>query len=345
MTGQPERVFVQTNATDHNEVAVFARGETGTLAPTGRFSTDGRGTGVELNSQGSLAFSDDGRHLFVVNAASNDISAFAVLDATLRLVSRTPSLGAGPVSLAVRGELLYVANQFGRGGIAGFTILPDGQLSAIDAPVAPLTADAATPAQVSFTPGGRFLIVTELATERIVTYAVGGGGHLGPARSVPSSGQSPFGFSFDPQGRLIVSEGFRNTPLVSAVSSYRLSRTAQPTVISASVPTHQTAACWTVITPDGRYAYTSNTLSGSISGYRIAADGKLTPLDSDGRTAVTGEGSRPLDMAISADGRHLYVLNCGSLSIGVFAIESDGGLTGLPFPGGIPSGAVGMVMR
>lgn len=60
---------------------------------------------------------------------------------------------------------------------------------------------------------------------------------------------------------------------------------------------------------------------------------------------MTGEGSRPLDMAISADERHLYVLNCGSLTIGVFALQTDGALTAMPYVGGIPSGAVGMVMR
>jgi 6-phosphogluconolactonase (cycloisomerase 2 family) len=34
-----------------------------------------------------------------------------------------------------------------------------------------------------------------------------------------------------------------------------------------------------VVTPNGRYAYTTNTGSGSISGYRIDRDGALSLLD------------------------------------------------------------------
>ena len=62
----------------------------------------------------------------------------------------------------------------------------------------------------------------------------------------------------------------------------------------------------------GRYAYTANAGSGSVSGYRIAPDGSVTLLDPDGRTGVTGEGSSPVDAAFSATGRFLYVVRAAS---------------------------------
>ncbi len=347
-----ERLYAQTNSPDENEIVVFDRTAEGTLLPVGRFRTDGFGTGVDIgpppvegavNSQGSLALSEDRRYLFTVNVGSNDISSFAVVPSGLRFVGKVPSGGAGPVSVAVRGALLYVANKFGSGGIAGFRIERNGLLSPLSGSQQQLSADGAAPAQVSFTPDGKYLVVTELATERIVTYRVRQDRRPGEPRSIQSSGQTPFGFGFDPQGRLIVSEAFRDAPQGSAVSSYRLSSSGAPVVISGSVATHQTSACWIATTPDGRYTYTSNTLSGSISGYRIQAGGQLELLDADGRTGVTGEGSRPADMVISRDGRQLYVVNPGSQTVGAFAIQADGGLAPLPYAGGIPSGAVGLV--
>jgi 6-phosphogluconolactonase len=345
-----DRLYAQTNSPDENEVVVFHRQAEGTLLPSGRYRTDGFGTGVDIgpvgdavNSQGALALSDDGRFLFAVNAGSNDVSSFAVVNGGLRLVGKAPSGGPGPVSIAIHGDLLYVANKFGRGGISGFRIDRDGELAPLTNSTRPLSADGATPAQLSFTPDGRFLVLTELATDRIVTYRIGGDGRPGARHSTASSGQTPFGFGFDIEGRLIVSEAFRDTPDGSAVSSYRLASSGSLETISGSVPTHETSACWIATTPDGRYTYTSNSLSGSISGYRIELNGELDLLDGDGRTAVTGEGSHPIDMAISSDARHLYVLNGASQTVGVFELELGGGLTQLPYAGGIPTGSVGLV--
>jgi 6-phosphogluconolactonase (cycloisomerase 2 family) len=292
-----------------------------------------------------VALSADGQYLFAVNAGSNDISSFAIVEAGLRLVGKVPSGGPGPVSIGVCDTQLYVVDKFGIGGITGYTIEPDGQLTRIANSRRPLSDRDVEAAQVSFTPDGQFLIVTERATDRIVTYQIGPDGLPGEPASTKSSGPEPFGFAFDPQGRLIVSEAFREVSSGGGVSSYRLDSSGSPVVISASVPTHGVAPCWIAITPNGRYAYTSNTGSGIISGFRIEDDGSLVPLDADGRTGVTGEGSFPADMVISGDGRNLYVLNTGSQTVGAFDVQSDGSLSPLPFAGGAPSSAVGMVIR
>jgi 6-phosphogluconolactonase (cycloisomerase 2 family) len=346
-----ERLYIQTNSTGENEIVVFNRSADGTLLPGGRFRCDGFGTGVTIgpaaaaiNSQGSVALSADGQYLFAVNAGSNDLSSFAVIEAGLRLVGKVPSGGPGPVSIGVYGTQLYVVDKFGIGGITGFTIEPAGQLSRLADSRRPLSDKGVEAAQVSFTPDGRFLIVTERATDRIVTYRIGPDGLPGQPESVKSSGPEPFGFAFDPKGRLIVSEAFDDAPAGSAVSSYQLDSSGSPVVISGSVPTHGTAACWIAITPNGNYAYTSNAVSGTISGFRIECDGSLVALDDDGRTGVTGEGSLPSDMVISGDGRNLYVLNGGSQTVGAFTVQSDGSLTPMPFAGGVPGSAVGMAI-
>jgi hypothetical protein len=53
-------VYVQTNNATGNEVIAFSRVEDGALAPLGRYSTGGRGTGLpHLASAGSVALTND----------------------------------------------------------------------------------------------------------------------------------------------------------------------------------------------------------------------------------------------------------------------------------------------
>ncbi len=63
---------------------------------------------------------------------------------------------------------------------------------------------------------------------------------------------------------------------MSALSSYQ-DDDGGPSleVISGSVPTYQTAACWTVVARLGRYVYVTNTGSGTWTGYRVSLSGEL----------------------------------------------------------------------
>ena len=131
----------------------------------------------------------------------------------------------------------------------------------------------------------------------------------------------------------------------SATSSYDLGRDGTLTPISTSAPTGQTSACWAALTPDGRFAFVTNTGSGSITGYAVDFEGQIELLDDDGRTGVTGDGSAPIDVVISDNGKYLYSLNSGTHTIGSFRIQGDGSLTPLPFAAGLPVGTNGLASR
>jgi 6-phosphogluconolactonase (cycloisomerase 2 family) len=106
------------------------------------------------------------------------------------------------------------------------------------------------------------------------------------------------------------------------------------TTISASVPTLAAATCWSVVTPNGKYVYTSNAGSGTISGFAVGANGALTPIS--GTVLVTlPSGSTNLDIAVSANGKFLYTLDSGTGTVGEFSINSDGTLNSLGEAGGI----------
>jgi 6-phosphogluconolactonase (cycloisomerase 2 family) len=338
-------VYVLTNAAAGNAVAVFQRAGNGRLTPAGTVATGGLGTGAGTGSQGALVLSENGKWLYAVNPGSDDFSVFAVRPDGIEKVNQLPSGGDQPISLTINHRLLYVLNA-GPGGsnITGFVVGPRGILAPLPGSTRPLNS-ASGPAQVSFSPDGRVLVVTEKATNMIDTFTVGRDGlPVGPVAH-PAAGVTPFGFAFAGDDTLVVSEAFGGAANGSAASSYNLDRTGTLTTITASAPTHQTAACWTAVSPNGRYAYTMNAGSGSVSGYRVGRNGSLTLLDPSGISGQTGADSHPTDAAFSENGRYFYVLSAGTHGITAFQVQNDGSLTAISGATGLPTEAVGLVAR
>lgn len=334
------KVFTSTNASS-NEVLVYDQTDKG-LALIARAATGGQGTGAGLGSQGAVTLSQDGRYLFVVNAQSNTVSTFALHGRQLKLASVVSSAGLNPISVAEHDGLVYVLNAQGNGGVAGFRNI-HGTLTPIQGAQGALSvATGAAPAQVSFSSDGDKLVVTEKATNKLTSYRVSGSGLLSAPVITPSSGTTPFGFAVDKHDHLIVSEAFGGAANASAVSSYKLTEwSARPVLLSASVPTTQTAACWVALTPNGRFAYVTNAGSGSVSSYRVSPQtGKITLQQA--AAGIVGQGSTPIDAAVSSDGQHLYVLGAGSLAITSFEVQSDGALLNASSASGLPHGVVGL---
>ena len=335
-------VFTLSNDAQNNMVIAFARESDGQLRAAGTFATGGRGTGGGLGSQGAVVLSEDGKRLYAVNAGSNDITSFGVTDHGLVRVATVWSGGTRPISIALGSGLLYVLNAGGEGNITGFRAGEDGGLHPIPRSTRPLSSGASGPAQVGITPNGRVLVVTEKATNKITTYLVKGNGRPGAPIVNTSAGQTPFGFAFDQHGLLIVSEAFGGAPNASAASSYTINADGTLDVVSASVPTTETAACWFVVTEDGRFAYTTNTGSASVSGYAVE-NGALRLLDEDGKTG--NSDPIPLDAALTVNNRYLYVLS--GTSISAFRVNKHSGALTSVVSGvsGLPTGTVGLAAR
>ena len=333
-------VYTMSNGTDGNAVLAF-RQHGDTLVPAGSFPTGGKGSGGGLGNQGALAFSGDGDALLVVNPGSNDISVFEINGRSLKLVDRVSSGGTSPISIATHEDYVYVLNAGGAGNIAGFELTQHNKLKSIAGSNQPLSGANTAPAQISFNLSGDTLVVTEKATNIIDTYAVDEDGVASAPVSQRSNGQTPFGFAFTPRGVLVVSEAFGGAPNASAVSSYLL-RDGQLNVRSGSIGTTQSAACWIVITKNGKFAYASNTGSNNISSYRVGSAGRLTLQEA----VATPTGAGPIDMALNKNSRFLYVLNAGSDSLEVFRVNRwNGRLTQGTGVSGLPNGANGLIAR
>jgi 6-phosphogluconolactonase (cycloisomerase 2 family) len=336
----PRGVFVMTNDAEQNEVVAYDRTPYGTLQGSHRYSTGGRGSGGTvdpLGSQGSLTLSQDGSFLFATNAGSGNLSVFRVFGSRLWLSDRVPSGGSEPNAVAQRGRLVYVLNTAGSSSVVGFR-LADGKLTRIPDSLRFLSGNFVNSASLAFSPDGRFLVVTERSTNNIDVFKVLADGRLSAITVNASAGPGAFSVAFAPNGALLVSETGAGGPLSSAISSYNVDAVGNLLPVSISLPTLGAANCWNVVTPDGRFVYTSNAGTSSISGFEVGAHGALAPI---GSTVVgtNPPGSANLDIAVSADGHFLYSLNAASGAVGVFAINNDGSLVSLGVRGGLPAAA------
>ena len=349
-------------------MVVFNRDANGGLTLNGNFQTQGNGVGAGglfgiAGTSNPLVLDANHQHLYAVNPGSDTISVFTVdNDNSLTLIgtpqSSVGSLGStGPISLAIHGDLLYVLNAGippdanatpptagTPGSITGFTITNDGTLTPLADSTEPLTANATNTSQIQFTPDGNTLVVTDKASQTIITYAVEGNGIAGQPVATTSQGTTPFGFAFTSNGILVVSDanvvpGSGPTPDGGTVSSYSLNGTTV-TPITSTLAANGTATCWVEITANDQYAYSTNTANGTIVADQIDADGNLTLLDNgnQGLTTVTTEANpEVLDLAVVGND-YLYAADATSGQIFAYAIAdngdlnaiSDGNATGLP---------------
>jgi 6-phosphogluconolactonase len=337
------KVFTATNSPAGNELIVLGRAADGSLALVDRLATQGLGTGAGLGSQGAVALSGDGRMALVVNAASHTLSMFSLTGTRPTLVSVVDSGGLAPISVSESNGLVYVLNAGGAGNVAGFRLAPTG-LQPIPGSTRALSAAGGTgPAQVGFSSDGGTLLVTEKATNRLVSWRVDAqSGLLGAPTITPSSGITPFGFAFDNRDRVFVSEAVGGAALASTTSSYRFAeqQPAKAVLVSASVPTMQTAACWVAVTPNGKFAYTGNAGSSSISLYQVGRDGSLAL--GEAAAGVTGSGTGVTDLAVSRSGQALYALAPGATRVVAFEVGADGRLAPSSTLTGLPGLLVGL---
>jgi 6-phosphogluconolactonase len=338
-------LYVNANTPGTNTIAAFDRHADGSLTPMhgSPFPAGGAGTGTGIGSQGALQITSDGKYLLAVDAGSNQISVLRMEnDGELNRVGGGPvsSGGIKPVSIAVHGRLVYVANA-GDGGsnYTGFTLNPGGHLRPLAGSTVALP-DGSSPGDVLFNGDGSKLVGTEVGTSVIDSFVVSADGVLTAAGGSPfaAEGPGPFGSEFRPTDptQLFVSNahGGAGNGSISAFSD--ASDGALTSIGSSPFPDFQTAPCWMEISHDGQFLFTVNTGSNSVSRYGIAADGSLGLLGSTslGSTALGAEDAR-----LAPDGGTLWVVDTGGRAVSAFSVDG-GDLTQLPTsPTTLPAGA------
>ncbi|HEY4185254.1 MAG TPA: beta-propeller fold lactonase family protein [Polyangia bacterium] len=260
--------------------------------------------------------------LYVLNAASNSITGFTVdkkgkLNRTQTCqLPALPSLENGFPATATQSAQPVFSQTAGQVGFS-----PDGKKLLVVSKEGPLLDG------FPFSPTS--------GNGRIHVFGVDGQGNLSDCKhpttlALPlnpdGKGKTPFSFAWADDGTLLVTEvfgvGTSPTKPGSAVTSYDLRNDGSLTPITQSVGNGQVAVCWIVV--GGRYVYTANFLSDSLSLY----DDKKALTLLGGQAGLLAAGSQPSDMVLTSDGNFIYELASGASAIASFAVTAKTGALG-----------------
>jgi 6-phosphogluconolactonase (cycloisomerase 2 family) len=255
--------------------------------------------------------------LFAVNPGSNDISVMATNeDGSLELRDGpVPSRGVEPASLALRDDLLYVANKgdaFDPPNYSGFWVESDGTLTRIKRRIGLAFGD--NPTQVLFTHDGGTLIGIRFGSGGLDCYAVKPNGRL-RLRSQLNDQRGPFAAVVNPVAgeQLIVADA-----RLPGASTYVVNGDRSLIPISSVSNRPERAACWIAAHSDGTRAWVSNTGTNSLSLYTLGAGGSL---NLQGTHPTTAYGRTPFEIALDPDNRFLYQLNVGAGNQSIHALR------------------------
>jgi len=260
--------------------------------------------------------------------------------------SATGSAG-GPWDVAISpdGKYLYVTNERSRDGTGGLSAysLANGEPTAL--PGSPYaTGSAGAPSGLAISPDGKYLYVANRGSGNGVgglsVYSISNGvpAPLSGSPFATGSAGGPWNVAISPDGKYlyVTNDGSGNG--VGGLSAYSLSD-GVPTPLPGSPYATGTVGgpLDVAISPDGQYLYVTNDGNGNLKGagglsvYWLQ-DG--VPIEFSNSAYATGPRGSPLDMAISPDGRYLYVTNNGSSN-------GFGGLSAYSLQNGVPNALAG----
>ena len=333
-------VYTQTNTVD-NEVVVFTAANDGTLTETGRFRTQGDGSNDNLANQGALFLDQRNDLLYAVNAGSDELTVFSVNgDGTLGFLNKVRTQGTRPVSVTAYENIVYVVNA-GTDNVEGFRLNRRGRLVSLPNSVRALSSTGTAPAQISFKPNGRALLVTEKATNALTSFAVRPNGRLSRTANVlTAANDTPFGFDFL-RGRTLVSEAAGGAAGAGTVSTYRLRNDGTVRLLSGPLQLDQAATCWVSANRRTGYVFATNTADDSVSSLTLG--GNDLSLINGGQTTLAD--FTPHDAGQNRAGTYLYVVTIGSDEVISYRIGTGGSLTQIDTDGNLGDFSSGIQVR
>ena len=332
-------VYIESNEAAKNTILVFKQQNDGRLHLEYQVASGGKGLGAGLASQGALALDKRNDYLFAVNAGSNSVSSFRVKNnGGLELLCTVPTGGQKPVSVTVHDNYVYVLNN-GSSDIMGFKLTGNGILNPINGSHQGLSSSTADAAQISFSPSGDALLISEKATNKITAFKVSGNGVAHNKVVNNSVGNTPFGFDFARGQYMIVSNADGGTPATSSCTSYKNLDYLHINAVNGKVNNGQTAVCWVATTSFGRYAFVTNTGSNTISAYYIDQSGRLYLVPWVNEQA----GEKPADIIVSSDNEYVYNINGGNNTLGEYKRKSSSKLENIGYISSIPDFSAGLV--
>jgi 6-phosphogluconolactonase len=261
------------------------------------------------------------------------VASFAV-DASggLNLMNEEPTLGGAPCHVTLsEGEKYLVVVNYNGGNVVLFPIDEAGSVGPMADNIRHSgrgpredRQEGAHPHSSIIDPTGRFAIVADLGTDKLVHYRIDyGEGRLIPeCETTASPGAGPRHLAFHPSGKFLYVVNELNSTIT--VYRYEGGDTAlEPLQSISTLPESFSGdnTCADIhLTSGGRFLYASNRGHDSIAGFRVGVDGLLEPVG-----ITTSGGRTPRNFAVTPDDRYLLAANQQSDCIVSYRIDADTG--------------------
>jgi 6-phosphogluconolactonase (cycloisomerase 2 family) len=296
---------------DDNTIVEFAIGTDGKLYPQQTCNLPG-------SYPVQLAVNQAGTYLYVVETYQPNfstsipgpgalvvfpINANGQLGATASLCQPVPNgtgtffpLGNNPVAANVlaNGNFVYAVNETDH-NIAAFQVGSDGGLSSIG-----LFSVGTAPNAIASDPAGKFLYVTDGASNQMYGFQVQSGGSLVMMPTPFKTDNLPDAITVDPRGLYVYVANYNGND-VNAYTIDASTGNATPIPGSATYAVGTGPICILVEPSEGRYIYTANFLGNTVSGLAMnVATGGLTAVQNTPFGAV----QQPTCGAAITHGKH-----------------------------------------
>jgi 6-phosphogluconolactonase len=294
-------------------------------------------------AQNQFVYSDNNVSTGINQNPVNSVSAFKIeSDGSLTQIKgspyRTGGAGGGnsidPEEIAVATQntanFLYAANN-GSGTISAYAINPvAGSLARVSG--SPFLADGAPGGDYSLaaSPNGKFLFAAADTATDIHIYSIASNGSLSEIAGSPfPTGANAEGLKVTPNGKfLLVGENSLN-----AVGVYNIAASGALTAVAGS-PFPTSASPFDLDVNCGGnlvFVIDNGSYNGSysiIDVYNMSSDGSLTPVA--GEPFYNGTSSVNGGLALSPNGKFLFVTDTFSTDISSIAVSSNGALSQVP---------------
>ncbi|WP_404358277.1 hypothetical protein [Methylotuvimicrobium sp. KM1] len=199
------------------------------------------------------------------------------------------------------------------------------------------------PAQIGFNKSGTVLLITEKATNTLTTYLVQQDAtpSLQPLKRL-SAVPTPFGFTFGDRDFVFITEA--NGGGLGETVSYRIDRVTGAVSNAVDRIEQGNAACWTVLSSDQTVGYTTNTVGGTVSLYRVNFNGTMDYFFNSSVDTPIPSGAGVRDAVLLQNNHFLFTLNNDEGRVRSFWVNRSGAIA----PRGmaaIPNSATGLIAR
>ncbi|NIK76707.1 6-phosphogluconolactonase [Paenibacillus castaneae] len=329
-------VFVGSYAeAEDNGVYVYAFDEqSGTLTRTDEHSGLKNPTFLNVDKVRNL--------LYAISETVNDEgkkvgeAAVFTIDAgqgSIKLIERKITVDSTTCHIQRDAEIRYLTVTSYHGGMVGlFSLSEDGRIGEkldvqqhVGSSQHPERQDRPHPHSSFYSPDGRFLLVSDLGLDQIITYAIDETNKKLVRQSEVSSqpGAGPRHLSFHPSGKFV----FAINEVDSTITSYKYeagSGMLSPIETVSTLPADfkdENSCAEICVSADGKFVYGSNRGHDSIVVFAIDEQTGLLSFVQH----ISVEGGHPRHFALTPSGQYLLVANRDTDNITIFKVDQQNG--------------------